>query len=202
MIAVAAVLSFVLASQPQSGDTSAALAAMDRGDYATARAELSRLASAGDDNAMITLALFYHQGRGVPQDYAKAMDWYLKAFPLSNGDAYNNLGVMYRDGLGTAANRKIAYALFLLVHMRGLGTDSTQIRAGRNLDREIAEQPVQEIHAALCYTEEYVRAYVMSRGKASPSDAAVAPSQTRRRLKDREWWSERERATMTFECSK
>jgi Sel1 repeat-containing protein len=201
MIAVVAVLS-LLASQAQSGRTTVALAAIDRGDYTTARAELSKLASAGDDTAMITMALFYHQGRGVPQDYSKAMDWYLKAFPLSNGDAYNNLGVMYRDGLGVPADRKIAYALFLIVHMRGLGGDSTQIRAGRNLDREVAEQPVQEIRAAVCYTEEYVRAHVMSRGKASSSDPDVTPSPTRRRLKDREWWSQREQGAMTFECPK
>jgi TPR repeat protein len=151
---------------------------------------------------MITMALFYHQGRGVTQDYSTAMDWYLKAFPLSNGDAYNNVGVMYRDGLGVPANRKIAYALFLIAHMRGLGGDATQIRAGRNLDREVAEQPVQQIRDAVCYTEEYVRAHVMSHGKALPSDPDVTPSPARRRLKDREWWSDRERAAMTFECSK
>src|SRR5262245_35515722 len=33
----------------------------------------------------------------------KAMDWYLKAYEIGDGDALNNIGVMYRDGLGVAA---------------------------------------------------------------------------------------------------
>ena len=142
-----------------------ALAAADRGDFRTAIAEFSSLARGGDTDAMISIALYYHQGRGVPQDYGKAMDWYLRAFPHFNGDASNNIGVMYRDGEGVEPNRKIAFDLFLITHMRGLGSDATQLRAGRNLDRERREQTEAELHAALCYTEAYVNAYVLSRGK-------------------------------------
>jgi TPR repeat protein len=202
MRAVGAVLGFMLVARLASAGVAEALAALDRGDFETARAEFSKLAAAGDDKAMITMALFYHQGQGVPQDYSKAMDWYLKAFPLSNGDAYNNLGVMYRDGLGLPVNRKVAYSLFLITHMRGLGGDATQMRAGRNLDREVAEQSPEAIRSALCYTEEYVRAYVMSRGKGSPLDQDVAPSPARPRLKDKDWWLEPEQAGLKFDCPK
>jgi uncharacterized protein len=76
-----------------------ALAAKDRGDHETARKEFEALASQGDDKAMVDLGVMYHFGEGVKQDYGKAMDRYLKAFKKGNGDAYSNIGVMYRDGL-------------------------------------------------------------------------------------------------------
>lgn len=200
MRAAAGLIAFILTAQVAAAGVKEALAALDRGDFEAARAEFSTLAAAGDDKAMITMALFYHQGQGVPQDYSKAMDWYLKAFQLQNGDAYNNVGVLYRDGLGVTANRKVAYSLFLITHMRGLGGEATQLRAGRNLDREVAEQPADDIRSALCYTEEYVRAYVLSRGKASPLDPEVKPAPARPRLKEKDWWLEPERARLSFEC--
>ena len=139
-----AVLALLFLAQETDAGVTEALAAADRGDIQAAIAEFSTLAKAGDPEAMITIALYYHQGRGVPQDYGKAMDWYLQAFSLFDGDAYNNIGVMYRDGEGVVPNRKIAFDLFLITHMRGLGTETTQYRAGRNLDRERSEQSEAE----------------------------------------------------------
>lgn len=42
----------------------------------------------------------YFYGRGVEQDYAKAMEWYRKAAERGSRDAQYNIGVLYRDGLG------------------------------------------------------------------------------------------------------
>jgi TPR repeat protein len=78
------------------------------------------------------------------------MDWYRKAFQR-NGDALNNIGVTYRDGLGGPQNRQVAYLLFLLVHMEGIGEQETVMRANRNLRREIAEQPKAELREAMLY---------------------------------------------------
>ena len=150
-----------------------ALAARDRGDYETARKEFQMLAENGEDKAMVELGLMYHTGKGVKQDYGKAMDWYRKAFAKGNGDAYSNIGVMYRDGLGCETNRPIAYALFYITHMRGLGSQSTQYRAGRNLDKTVAVMKQEEIENTLKMTEKYVLTFVQKFGKLDEKDKAL-----------------------------
>lgn len=150
-----------------------ALAAQERGDYETARKEFEALAEKGEDRAMIELGLMYHTGEGVKQDYGKAMDWYLKAFAKGNGDAYSNIGVMYRDGLGCETNRPIAYALFYITHMRGLGSEDTQYRAGHNLDKTAALMKPEEIENTLKMTEKYVLTFVQKRGKLDEKDKAL-----------------------------
>ena len=150
-----------------------AVAAQKRGDFETARKEYQALAEKGDDKAMIDLGVMYHTGEGVKQDYSKAMDWYLKALKKNNGDGYSNIGVMYRDGLGVETNRPIAYALFFIVHMRGLGDDSTQIRAGRNLDKTVKLMKPAEIEETLKITEKYVMTFVEKRGKLDEKEKAL-----------------------------
>jgi len=176
-----------------------ALDAQKRGDYETACKEFQALAEKGDDKAMISLGLMYHTGEGVKQDYDKAMDWYLKAYSKRNGDALNNMGVMYRDGLGVTTNAKIAYLLFLAVHMESMGNEGTQIRAGRNLSRLVASTPKKEIEEALSYTWAYVVQIVKSRGKTVAIGKDVLPAKDRPRIRDNNWWLDSERKNMEFE---
>ncbi|TVQ81961.1 MAG: sel1 repeat family protein [Micavibrio sp.] len=56
----------------------------------------------------------YHQGRGLPQDYTKAVKWYRKAAERGNASAQNNLGVMYREGQGVAQDYAEAFFWFSL----------------------------------------------------------------------------------------
>jgi hypothetical protein len=179
-----------------------ALDAERAGDHQKAITIFSELAKSGDDRAMIHLGNKYYSGDGVAVDYKQAMDWWLKAFAAENGDAPGNIGVLFRDGKGVKKNRKIAYVLFLYTHMVGLGTESTQIRVNTNLRREMIELSKPEIEEALCYSMEYVFAYVNSRGtlknipdNALPTDGAV-------RIKDNSWWLESERKDLTFSCPK
>lgn len=165
------------------GGVKEALAAKESGDYETARKEFQALADKGEDKAMIELGLMYHTGEGVRQDYGKAMDWYLKAFAKGNGDAYSNIGVMYRDGLGCETNRPIAYALFYITHMRGLGSESTQYRAGRNLDKTAALMKPDAIEETLKMTEKYVLTFVEKRGKLDEKDKALKFSKEHATLK-------------------
>jgi len=148
---------------------------------------------------MMELGLMYHTGKGAKQDYDKAMDWYLKAYAKRNGDALNNMGVMYRDGLGVSTNSKVAYLLFLAVHMEGLGSESTQIRAGRNLSRLAENIPKKGIEEALSYTWDYVEQVVKSRGKNMAIGKDVLPAKKRPRIRDNNWWLESERKKMDFE---
>lgn len=177
------------------------LAAMKRGDYDNALQEFEALADKGDSRAMITIGLWYHQGNGFPRDYDRAMSWYLRAFELDNGDAYNNLGVMYRDGLGVERNRSASYALFSLTLLRGLGSESTQRRAMSNLGREISETSEEQRELALCMTESYLKNLIASRGKLQGVAEADLPSAANPRIKDnQDLWLESERKALNFDC--
>lgn len=165
------------------------LSAEERGDYVEALKVWEQLAARGDDRAMTNAGVIYQNGEGVPIDNEKALDWYLKAM---NGTALNNMGVMYRDGAGVPRNRKVAYLLFLTVHMEGLGGEENVMRANRNLRREIAELPQQDRDDALCYTMRYLKAYIESRGKLVGMPDSLQASQTRPRVRELDWWGKHE----------
>jgi uncharacterized protein len=164
-----------------------ALAARARGDHQTAYPLWVKLSEQGDHRATIELGLMHHRGIGVPKDGLKAMDWYLKVFQ-KNGDAVNNIGVLFRDGEGVPQNRQIAFLLFLTVHMTGMGNEGTVMRANGNLRREISELPKATREEALCYTLPYVVAYVESRGQLQGVPEALRASPQRPRIKDLNWW--------------
>jgi len=161
--------------------------------------EWEGLAKKGDVKAMISLGIMHHTGDGVEVDYTKAMDWYLQAYAKKDGDALNNIGVLFRDGLGVPKNEKIAYLLFLGVHMEGLGTEATQMRAGRSLERLMESLKKEDIHEALSYTWAYVDQVVKSRGKNLKVEKDVMPTKERPRIRDNNWWLESERKQMNFE---
>ncbi len=77
-----------------------ALAAYQRGDYATALREWRPLAKQGNAKAQQYLGFMYKKGLGVPQDDAEAVKWYRKAAEQGHADAQYTLGVMYDEGLG------------------------------------------------------------------------------------------------------
>lgn len=174
-----------------------AIEAMRRGDYAAAYPIWVELAEAGDDKAAIELGLMHHMGRGRPVSYEDAYTWYLRVLD-KNGDAWNNIGVMFRDGQGVPRNRKIAHVMFLTVHMTGMGGEATVMRANRNLRREIAELSLAERQESLCYTMEYVRAYVVARGTLDRVLDIFRASQQQKRIRELGWFLPGE--LPPFEC--
>lgn len=58
------------------------------------------------------LGVRYHKGEGLPQDYAKALEWYGKAAERGEAEAEFNLGVMYFYGQGVAQSKYIAKEWF------------------------------------------------------------------------------------------
>lgn len=186
-----------------AGDNSTirdAITAEQAGDHTTALRIYQMHAERGDSKAMVSVGLKHYLGQGTPQDYCAAMDWFLKAFEQGDADAYVNIGVMHRDGQCVPVNRKIAYALFLTIHMTSLGGESTQMRANKNLRREVAELPKENIQEALCYTPAYVRLYARSKGQLAEVPTDVLPSATTIRIKDNNWWSEEEKKGHSFSC--
>ncbi|MCK0198302.1 sel1 repeat family protein [Ancylobacter sp. 6x-1] len=96
-----------------------AYAAYQRGQYVTAlKLSLAR-AGQNDPVAMTLIAELYNQGYGVPQDSAKARDWYEKAAALGNADAQFALGVMKLQGTGIAKDEVGAADLFVKSAQKG-----------------------------------------------------------------------------------
>jgi hypothetical protein len=62
----------------------------------------------GDAEAQYNLGVKYAEGKGVPQDYKKAFEWYTKAAEQGDIMAQFYLGVMYEKGLGVPQNHEEA----------------------------------------------------------------------------------------------
>ena len=60
----------------------------------------SQAANQGDVTAQYNLGVMYANGKGVRQDYHKAVEWYTKAANQGLADAQTNLGYMYYHGYG------------------------------------------------------------------------------------------------------
>ena len=54
----------------------------------------------------------YDNGRGVKQDYKKAIEWYEKSANQGNTKAQFNLGIMYANGQGVIQDKKRAKEYF------------------------------------------------------------------------------------------
>src|SRR5208283_394967 len=107
------------------------------------------LAEQGDARAQSNLALMYANGRGVPQDYAAAVSWYLKAAEQGDAEAQSNLGLMYVNGRGVPRDYVSALMWFNLAAAKG-----DQI-AKRNRDRVAATMTPAQIAEAQQLTLEW-----------------------------------------------
>jgi TPR repeat protein len=101
---LALLLSTSLAFPAVIGRFDDAVAAYERGDYATAFRLMKPFAEKGDAKAQHNLGVMYDYGRGVPQNYTEAMKWYRKAAEQGFPDSQHNLGVMYEKGQGVPQN--------------------------------------------------------------------------------------------------
>lgn len=90
----------LLISSPSSAGYDDGAAALLRGDYATALAELRPIGAAGDARAQLLLGNMYVQGKGVAKDAAVAAAWYRKAAEQGLARAQVSLGALYRNGEG------------------------------------------------------------------------------------------------------
>ena len=71
-----------------------------RGTEQTGSSPQQAAAEQGDPEAQYKLGLLYQKGRGVEQDYAKAVEWFQKAADKNHALAQYELGVAYRRGQG------------------------------------------------------------------------------------------------------
>jgi TPR repeat protein len=111
----------VLVAGPALADLDAGLAAVHRGDFKKALAELMPLAQAGDAEAQYNIGRMYAYGRGLPQDYAKALDWYRKSAVQGHLWAINNIGRLYQNGQGVTQDDAAAAQWYRLAADGGNG---------------------------------------------------------------------------------
>ena len=94
----------VLTSSAHAGSspkaTDKAGAAMQRGDFKSALADLRPLAAKGDADAQFLLGLLYDVGNGVARDPAVAASWYRKAADQNHTLGQLYLGLLYHSGEG------------------------------------------------------------------------------------------------------
>ena len=68
----------------------------------------------------------YYWGKGVDQDYAKALDLYLQAAQLGDTEAKYIAGGMFYKGIGTPINSKMAFDLLYGAAIQGNSTPQSQ----------------------------------------------------------------------------
>src|SRR6185503_15918788 len=74
--------------------------AYHEGRYGVALKEIRPLAEENDPEAQFYLGVMYAKGRGVPQDYQKAVQWYQRSAEQGFAKAMSNLAAMYSRGKG------------------------------------------------------------------------------------------------------
>jgi uncharacterized protein len=84
-------------------------------DMATIREGASR----GDAESQTKLGFLYDNGLGVPQDYAKARQWYEQAAAQGESYAQLNLGLLYDNGWGVPQDYAMARRWWELAAAQG-----------------------------------------------------------------------------------
>ena len=136
-----------LAACPPASSADLAYGAFQRGLYLTAFDIALPRAEAGDAPPQTLLGVIYEGGYGVPQDFAKAVDWYELAADGGDREAQFALGMMYLEGRGVRADRA-----------QGRRTTSRRPPSQGQVERDVQSR------AAL------------SRGHARPRDAHARPA--------------------------
>jgi uncharacterized protein len=67
------------------------------------------LAQRGDAHAQAVLGFMYANGRGVPQSYDVAVDWYVQSAEQGDPTGQYLLGLMYDKGFGVTPNIVLAH---------------------------------------------------------------------------------------------
>ena len=105
-----------------------AVAAYKANDYLTASRIFKRYANQGETEAQRYLGEMYDKGRGVPQNYSKALYWYLRAAAQNDAHAQYRVGLKYANGHGVETDNKLAYAWFAMAFENGFTPAADPLR--------------------------------------------------------------------------
>jgi uncharacterized protein len=90
------------------------------------------------------LGIIYESNEGVPQDFNKSAEWYLKAAEQGVPVAQSSIGLFYAEGQGVPKNYIQAYKWFSLAAAQGM-QDARQniIKAENRMTKEQVAQAQQ-----------------------------------------------------------
>lgn len=115
---VATALVLPAAAGAGAPSTTRAFTLYARGDYEAAAAELTPLAWAGDPRAQGLLGFLYEYGKGVPQNYLAAANWYASAAEQGEATAQYLLGLLYDKGHGVPRDVVLSQKWLILATAR------------------------------------------------------------------------------------
>ena len=105
--------------------------------------EVIKKAVSGDSEAQFTLGWRYDSGDEIPQDYAKAAEWYHRAAEQGHDGAQNNLGFLYGNGQGVPQNYAKAAELYRRAAEQGSSLAQTNLgsayHVGKGVPQDLAE---------------------------------------------------------------
>jgi TPR repeat protein len=102
-------------------DLDLGLAALDRGDHATALRLLPAAARGPDPRAAAALAGMHERGLGVPRDHAEALRWRQAAAERGDPESAYRLGLRHASGDGVERDDVAARRWFRIAAERGHG---------------------------------------------------------------------------------
>lgn len=118
-------------------------------DLAGARTLLETAAKGGVADAHFRLGKIYHDARGVPRDYAKALEHYTAAARRGVPEAQHNIGAMLVSARGVKRNYVEGLAWLLLAEQTGAASTAPQLvrdrLARRPADIRAAEARAKEL---------------------------------------------------------
>ena len=100
--------------------------------HAEAVAWYHKAAEQGHVEAQHELGRMYHDGRGVPQDFAEAIAWYHKAAEQGQPQALWHLGDMHREGSGVPRDSVEAHKWYNLAASRLTGDQREEAATDRD----------------------------------------------------------------------
>jgi TPR repeat protein len=103
------------------------VAAYKRHDDATAFADATALANAGDTHGQMLLSRMLHEGRGAPADEALAAKWALRSAEQGYDVAQVDMGLRYEQGLGVAADNQAAFGWYMKAAQQGNADGQSQL---------------------------------------------------------------------------
>jgi uncharacterized protein len=107
-------MSALLAGAAPMAEAASRHHAAARGSDEAAVQRIGARAERGDPHAQAMLGFMYANGRGVPQSYDLAVDWYLRSAEQGDPDGQYLLGLMYDKGFGVNINVVLAHKWLIL----------------------------------------------------------------------------------------
>jgi uncharacterized protein len=100
-------------------DYEAGLRAYGAGNYQTAFETWRPIAEQGNADAQFNLGTMFEDGKGVAQDFSKAVHWYRRAAQQGDAPSQFNLGSMYAAGMGVMQDFVTAHMWYSISEANG-----------------------------------------------------------------------------------